>query len=174
MNIILFGFQNCGKTTTGKMLAKKLAMRFIDIDCIIETLYEQKYGKKLSVREIYKVLGKEGFRGLEKEAILLLTDIDNTVIATGGGSVLNQDNVEALKQIGTLVYLKTAKAIIKDRMFSKQLPEFLAGADPEQEFEKMYNTRKVIYENVADVVINADGEMEQVVEKIIQEVQHGE
>ncbi len=170
MNVILFGFQNCGKTTIGKLLAKKLTMRFIDIDCIIATLYEQKCGKKLSVREIYKDLGEEDFRSLEQEAILLLTYINNVVIATGGGSVLNPDNVVALKETGTLVYLQTAKAIIKDRMFSGKLPAFLAGADPEQEFEKMYNTRKVIYENVADVVINAGGEMEQVVEKIIKEI----
>ncbi len=173
MNIILFGFQNCGKTTIGKLLAKKLAMRFIDIDCIIETLYEQKYGKKLSVREIYKVLGAESFRSLEQEAILLLTDIDNVVIATGGGSVLNPDNVAARKQIGTLVYLQTAKETIKDRMFSGELPAFLAGKDSEEEFEKMYNERKAIYENVADVFINADGEMKQVVEKIIKEIEHG-
>jgi len=174
MNIILFGFKGCGKTTIGKLLADKLAMQFVDIDRVIENIYFAKYHAKLSVREIYKKLGEDDFRNLEKEAILSLVDLNNTIIATGGGSVLDADNLSKLKKLGTLVYLQSDKSNIKKRILSETLPAFLDPNDLEGSFEEMYKNRKNIYENIAVIVINTEGmDNEAIIKKIIYEVKNG-
>lgn len=174
MNIILFGFKSSGKTTLGKLLAQELAYQFIDIDDLIEQLYQNKHNRRLSIREIYNIEGEKIFRALEKEAIKNIEKIDNTVIATGGGSVLDIDNVAKLKQLGKLVYLKIPEEVIKNRIFSEELPPFLTGKNLEQEFTKMYDTRKKVYEKVADIIIEITAEdKKEIIKKIIGKVQHG-
>ena len=174
MNIILFGFKGCGKTTIGKLLADKLTMQFIDIDRVIENIHYNKHHTKLSARDIYRQLGEKGFRLLEKESISSLADIDNTVIATGGGSILDVENILILKKLGALIYLQAAKHIIKQRIMSETLPAFLDSNNPEYSFEKMYKNRKNIYENIAAIVINTKSiDNKEIITKIIYEVKNG-
>ena len=98
-NIILCGFMGSGKTVTGKALANRLNMDFIDIDAFIEE------NEKTSVSHIFKTKGEEYFRNLETKAAITLGSRQNTVISCGGGTVLNPKNVTALKQNGNLFYL---------------------------------------------------------------------
>ena len=90
-NVILIGFMGTGKSSTGKMLAQRLGCAFIDMDNKIE----EEAG--LSIPEIFAKLGEDHFRQLEHELAVRLSKRRNAVISTGGGTVKNPANVEALK-----------------------------------------------------------------------------
>jgi shikimate kinase len=167
MNIILFGFKNCGKTTLGRLLAAKLKLDFIDTDELLEKLYQEKHKKFLSTQQIYATVGTIKFRDLEKEVVNSFNLVENTVIATGGGSVMAKENVRVLKSLGMLVYLKTPKQIIKERMFAGKLPYFLDAKDKANSFEKMYANRETVYNAIADVVVEIIAKTN---EEIIQEI----
>jgi shikimate kinase len=175
MNIILFGFPGCGKTTIGQKLATRLSFQFIDLDRVIEDLYFTQQHHRYSVREIYRMLGEAAFRTLEQEALLSLTNIKNTIIATGGGAILDQNNRHVLEQLGVLVYLKASQKTIRERMMKNGVPAFLNAQHLESSFEKMYQARKKIYDNVAAIVIHTDGLVQSaILNKIIAEVFDGE
>ena len=135
MHLILFGFQGCGKTTVGKLLAAQLQRPFIDTDIRLE----ERTGKPL--RELYRALGEKEFRALEKQIIFELDLRPDAVIALGGGSVLDPENVRFLRAIGQLIYL--------DVPFNQlRIQGVPAYADGRTLFD-IYTARKPIYEAVA-------------------------
>jgi shikimate kinase/3-dehydroquinate synthase len=99
-NILLVGMMGAGKTTVGKSLASYLNKTFIDSDHEIQ----KRTGVKISV--IFEIEGEAGFRKREAEMLRELLKINNIVLATGGGVILNKENRELLKQNGTIVYLR--------------------------------------------------------------------
>jgi len=156
MNLILFGFKAAGKTHFGKLLAIKMHRPFIDTDDIILELYHKETGHKRTMREIYAELGKEGFRALETKALHLLKYVKGTIIALGGGAVLDPKNVELLQTVGTLVFLKASPEKLKERMFKTEIPPFLDPKDPEGSFYRMIQEREPIYRSVPAHTINTD------------------
>jgi len=156
MNIILYGFKNSGKTTVAVGIAKKLGVKLIDLDRLVEKLYFLKTNKKLNIRDIYEEVEEKKFRKLEKQAISSLKKEDNLIIATGGGSVLDDENVRRLKKNGKLVYLACSKEIIKERMFSLGIPAFIDKKNPQASFESMYTNRIKKYESIADFLIDTE------------------
>lgn len=168
MNIILIGFKNCGKTTIGKILAHTLTYQFTDTDTLLEKYYVRHTGLLLPSYKIHQQEGEIQFRELEKEAINTLASAKKTVIATGGGSVLNNDNVTLFKRIGKLIYLNTPYEILLERILQGRLATFLDPKNPEKSFRKMYEDRKDIYESIADYQIDAfDKSNDEIVEEII-------
>lgn len=113
-NIILCGFMGTGKTTIGKLIATRLGWAFADTDHVIE----QRQAK--SVREIFTELGEPAFRAMES---ILCTEIaaswERTVIATGGGMVLNPKNREILTKAGLLVCFDAAPQVLAGRLDHK-------------------------------------------------------
>jgi shikimate kinase len=168
MSIILFGFKNCGKSTIGSLIAKKLKVPFIDTDRLIEEIYQKEKQSYLKAHEIF-ILNSKLFRNIERKTVLSLSEIKNVVIATGGGCVLNTKNVKMLKNIGKLVYLKASKELIRKRAFAaERFPAFLDINDKEHSFNEMYEVRKIIYENIADRTIEIDKkDNETIIEEII-------
>lgn len=154
MNIIIFGFKHCGKTSLGQAVAEKLDREFVDVDYLIENAYYLKNKRKLSFFEIYKSHGERYFRQLESEVIASLTKYDNAVIALGGGSVLLQVNVNILKRIGILVYLKVSEEVLKERIKHTETNIINKGIDFDTEFCKKYCERSRIYESVADLFVD--------------------
>lgn len=152
MNLLLFGFKASGKTHFGKLLANHLHRPFIDTDDLIVDLY----GKKQKIKEIYKKLGESGFRDLEKKAIGLLKGIENSIIALGGGTVLDPENVEMLQKLGALIYLKADGAKLKTRIFKDELPPFLEGEKPEDAFWEMIQQREPIYRSIRARCVDTD------------------
>ena len=144
--MILFGFKSCGKTTLGKMLAVRMNRSFFDTDEMLETLHEGLTGERLPFRQIYIKIGEHAFRRLESNVIQQLKHIQNSIIALGGGLILDPQSAAALAKLGQLVYLKVSKETLKKRILGKQLPAFLDSADPEKAFEQFYNERKTQYE----------------------------
>lgn len=145
-NIIFIGYKSSGKTYFGELLSKNLGWAFIDTDHVVESNYETSFGEKLSCREISLKLGEKTFRSLEAIAINALSKVKKTVVSVGGGAVLSAENVLKLQEIGIVVFLEADKEILKKRMFEKGVPAFLDKLDPEGSFEKMYQFRKLIYE----------------------------
>ncbi len=156
MNLILFGFKGCGKTHFGKKLAQEMHRPFIDTDSLIEEFYAEQKGERISAREIYRKMGKEGFRALESEAILSLEKVKDSIIALGGGAVLDPSNVEFLKKLGALVYLEASPEILKERVMREEMPAFLDEKDPSRAFIEMIHERKPLYESIPARRVNTE------------------
>lgn len=161
MNLILFGYKKCGKTYYGLKLAHKMHMHYLDTDQMIEELFTARLHQTLTCKQIVQHHGLHLLRELEKQVIYSLEHVDNTVIALGGGAVLDEGNVEHLKKIGALVYLKTNKEILKKRILSGELPSYIDPEDPVGSFEDMYIHRKPFYEKVPGFTIDTDHQSEQ-------------
>ncbi len=156
MNLFLFGFKSSGKTHFGKLLALRMHRPFIDTDDLLVELYLKESGKLRTAREIHQDLGEKGFRRLEKKALYLLAEIKDSVVALGGGTVLDPENVIFLERIGTLVFLKTSPGKLKQRIFKDELPSFFDPKDPEGSFYRMIQERGPIYESIPARSIDTD------------------
>jgi shikimate kinase len=156
MNIILIGFKKTGKTTIGKALAAALRQQFTDTDKCIENDFYQTTEMKFNARKIHDWIGDQAFRSLEKKAIHSLLDIENAVISTGGGSLLDPDNVANLKKIGKLIYLNTPFDVLLERFRYGKLPTFVDANDVKGSLERVYQERAAIYEKNADIIINTE------------------
>jgi shikimate kinase len=147
MNIVLVGFKNCGKTTIGKYLAQYLTLDFIDTDEFIQQYYYEMNNINLAIRSIYLSHGEAYFRRIEAKCIDDITSkCKNSVISTGGGAILDEDNVKNLKKDGALIYLKTSYSILRARTAS-----YL-----NKSFENIYNERLMLYEMIADITIDIE------------------
>lgn len=155
-SLILFGYKSSGKTFFGKYLAHAVTAPFIDTDLLVEELYEKEFSVAGDCKQISLKLGEAGFRVLEKRVIDNL-DSTSAVIALGGGTVLNPENVNKLRQLGLLVYLDVNKEEIKQRIFRQGIPSFLNPKEPEKSFDAMYEERRTIYENISSLSVKIDG-----------------
>ena len=108
-NIILTGFMGTGKTSLGKLLANRLGRGFVDLDQKIER------ETKMTITEIFAKHGEEYFRELEKKAVAELSERKNLVIATGGGTVKDPENIRLLKNSGIIICLTTEPEEIFNR-----------------------------------------------------------
>src|SRR3990170_8688482 len=160
-NIVLIGFMCCGKTEVGKILADKLGYTFIDTDSIIE----KKMGKSIS--EIFHEYGEEHFRGLETGVVKELSGIRGCVISTGGGVVINRENILNLKKDGLMVWLKASPKTIYERVKSEYRRPLLRVENPLQEINKLLGIREPLYAE-ADITIETDGlDVEEIVGMIV-------
>ncbi len=167
MNIILCGFKSCGKSTVGKALAQSLDYKFDDTDALLEEYYRQENNEVLGAAEIYTKHGQEIFRKLETDVVHKLERLDDRVIALGGGTVLNPENVKHLHHIGKIIYLRASTDLLKQRIFRKRVPGFIDKDSPEASFDMIYQERYKIYEQIADFVIDVDHKR---VDEIVEEV----
>ena len=152
MNIVLIGFRGTGKSTVGRLLAKRLERDFIDSDKYIE----DSTGK--TIKSIFEEDGEEGFRTIEVDTIAELSKADNKVISAGGGAVLREGNVRNLKDNGFLVLLEATPEIIhnriaQDKNTTQQRPS-LTDKKPLDEIKHLIEQREHAYKNAADYTIN--------------------
>lgn len=147
-NIYFIGLMGAGKTTIGKLIAKVSGKAFVDSDHEIEI----RTGVKIPL--IFELEGEVGFRKREKSAIEELCQLDNIVLATGGGAVLLEENRALLKQHGTVIYLRAQVHDLWIRTrFDKNRP-LLQGGNLRTKLEKLYVTRDPIYTELADYIID--------------------
>ncbi len=156
MNLILFGFKGAGKTHFGKRLALEMHRPFIDLDDLIVELYQKETDTRKTLRAIYIAVGEEPFRALEKRALVLLKKVENAVIAVGGGSMLDPENVEMLQKIGALIFLQASAETLKKRIFQEELPAFFDKKDPEGSFLRMLHEREPIYRSIRARCVDTD------------------
>ncbi|MEM9242577.1 MAG: shikimate kinase [Pseudomonadota bacterium] len=155
-HIALIGLKSCGKTTVGQALAKQLDYRYNDTDQIIEHLYVDQAGERLDFRSIYQKLGNDRFRQLETQAIeQAVANRAPSVIATGGGSLLNQHNVEKLVQHSVMIYLKASVDTLKERWLARP-PSFINPKNLSEELSNYYAKRAKTYTGIATITIVVD------------------
>ncbi len=150
-NIVLIGFMGSGKTTVGKYLEEHYGYSFLDTDAYIE----EKEG--MSISDIFAVKGEEYFRTLETNVLQDFTHtLHKTILSTGGGMPLRQENAELLRKIGQVFYLNASANSIYDRVKNDTSRPLLQVDDPYAKICEMLDTRNPIYSDVANVVINTD------------------
>ena len=165
-NIALIGFMGTGKTAVGQLLAKKLDRKFIELDLLIE----QKAGK--SIPEIFQQDGEIAFRELEIEATKKIAKEQYSVIACGGGLVLNKINIDRLRESSKVVYLTASPRVILERVSTEEGQRPLLEVDnPTLTIRELLRFRKPFYERAADIKINTSKlDVNSVVEQIISKV----
>ena len=149
-NIVLCGFMGSGKSVTGKLIAEKLGLTFVDMDDFIEK------ENQMTVSEIFDKYGEPAFRKMETDAAKLLGEKTGLVIACGGGTVLSPQNVAYLKSGGDIFYLEVSADTVKKRLKNDTTRPLLAK-DKENAIESLLNKREAVYKNAADFVIDSNG-----------------
>lgn len=136
-----------GKTTIGRALAKRLGKAFYDSDREIEAR------TGVRVAHIFEIEGEDGFRRREAEAIDRLTALEDVVVATGGGAVLDLANRERLKSRGFVIYLYAHPRELWQRTRHDRTRPLLQNVDPRRRLEELYAVRDPLYREVADAVV---------------------
>jgi shikimate kinase len=172
MNIIFTGYRCTGKTSAGRRLAQLLGCAFYDADERIVQLAGR------SVERIVAEKGWPAFREVERAVVLELSGKDNCVIAPGGGAVLDERNVEALKKNGLFVWLVADTATIvrrlkKDQKGGAPRPS-LSGKPVEAEVQEVLIQREPVYRRIADLTVDTSAlTVEEVVKSIAQKLKMG-
>ncbi len=146
-NVILIGFMGSGKTTVGNKIAEITGMRFVDIDAEIV----KKSG--MEINDIFEIFGEQRFREMESEELLKLSATKDCVIATGGGIVTIPSNIELLKKIGTVIYLKNSFETSKNRVTGKDDRPLFKDVEKARE---LFEKRENLYNSCADFIIETD------------------
>jgi shikimate kinase len=162
-SIALIGFMGTGKTAVGRALARRLGKEFVELDALIES----RAGRKIAA--IFREEGETRFRELEIEAVKEAAGRKNTVIACGGGVVLNWINIERLKKECRVVYLTASTEVILKRLSGDEGERpLMAVPDRAAQIRALGRFRRPFYERAGDIKIaTSKMSVDAVVEKII-------
>lgn len=151
-NIILIGFMGCGKTSIGIRLSYSRKLVLTDTDKQIEREQQK------SISEIFKESGEAAFRDMETAYLKkLLTESGSSIISTGGGLPLREENRVLLHKLGTAVYLRAKPETIYERLKEDTTRPLLQGENPMQKITALMAERAKVYEQAADMIIDVDG-----------------
>lgn len=162
-NLIFIGMPAVGKSTVGIVVAKRLGMRFVDADLLI-----QEQEKKL-LREIIADVGEEGFLKIENQ-VNAEVQAENSVISPGGSVIYCKEAMRHYKEIGTIVYLKVSYQTIKRRIRNPKKRGVVLREG--QSLRDLYNERVPYFEKYADITVCEDGcRIEETIENVINAVE---
>jgi shikimate kinase len=159
-NIVLVGFMGTGKTSVGIQLAEMLKMQFIDTDDLIEK------DSGMSISDIFAKMGEDHFRDLESKIAEKASKLENQVIATGGGIVKREKNIENLKKTGILFCLDASPKIILQRTSGYDHRPLLQVDDPISRIHDILKEREPFYAKADYRIDTSELTVDQVVEKI--------
>ncbi|HTN93970.1 MAG TPA: shikimate kinase [Gallionella sp.] len=148
-NLILVGMMGSGKTTMGRALAKHLGKVFIDSD---EEIIKR---TGVTIPHIFDIEGEAGFRQRESASIRELVRRDNTVLATGGGVVIDEQNRELLQQNGIVIYLKASVHDLWYRTRHDRNRPLLQTGNPHAKLTELYQLRDPLYRQMSDIVVQS-------------------
>ena len=149
-SIVLVGFRGTGKGAIGRAIAKKLGMEFFDTDKEIEKR------ERKEIPAIFSAVGEAGFRKIEKEIVAELASKKGVMIATGGGVVIDDDNIRNLKSNSVVVLLRASPAEIYKRIRGDEGRPKLTDKDEFEEIMYLLRTREGQYVKAADIEFNTD------------------
>ena len=136
-----------GKTSVGKLIAKHFDKTFYDCDHEIES----RTGVKIPV--IFDIEGEQGFRDRESAVLIELANLQDIVLATGGGAVIREENRRLLKKRGTVVYLRASLDDLWQRTRHDRNRPLLQTPDPRSRLEELFTQRDPLYSEVASLVV---------------------
>ena len=163
LNVALVGFMGSGKTTIGRLLAGRTGFKFLDTDEIVSRV------EGLSVGAIFARHGEAHFRAKEKEVVAGLAKNKRTVMACGGGAVLDEDNQKILESYALVIWLCSSIQAIVSRVRGEDRP-LLAGGDLRERVRQLLTVRQPDYFKTADLIIDADRDAEEVARNIHEEI----
>jgi shikimate kinase len=168
-NLVLIGGRASGKTSVGKALAQALKRHFVDLDEVLVA----EAGR--SIADIVTEDGWPGFRRREKELVERYGRVPGQVLAPGGGVVLDQENVQILRENGLIIWLTADFATLSHRLQqdlgSQEFRPSLTGADPVAEMERVLAEREPLYRAAAHLVLDTTQlSITEVVNRILKEI----
>ncbi|MFH1773689.1 MAG: shikimate kinase [Methanobacteriota archaeon] len=163
-NIVLTGFMGAGKSSVGRRLAEKLGMGVVDTD----DLAERSAGMKIS--EIFAKHGEPHFRELEKKAVAEVSKLENHVIITGGGVVLNEENMKNLRKNGIIVYLHAKPEVLYERVKNEIHRPLLQVKEPMKKIKELLEFRAPFYADNDFMIDASELTVEEVVEEILKKL----
>lgn len=157
-NLYIVGMMGTGKTCIGRMVSQQKKCRFIDTDQFVENR------AGMSVAEIFEAEGEEGFRKRETEALRFLAKKRNCIISTGGGIVVKDENIELMRNSGTVVWLKRDLNKVLESKRIRTRP--LLAKDPTVIFDLMAK-RESMYKKACHFVVYNDEDRDLAVDEIL-------
>ena len=151
MGLFLVGPMGAGKSAIGREIARVLERPFHDTDAVIQA----RTGADIGF--IFDREGEAGFRRRERDVVEELTALDDAVVATGGGAILDAENRHHLASRGTVVYLFTSVASQVARTHAGRNRPLLDTDDPEARLAELFAMRDPLYREIADFVVDTDG-----------------
>ena len=169
MNVAIFGFMGVGKSSVGRLVAEALGMEFVDLDDTVVA----KAG--MDIPAIFRERGEKGFRELEKEATRTIAARDGVVIACGGGTVLDQDNLEALRRNSRMILLTADPETTLRRVEADGDTRPLLSVEEKVEpIARLLGHRMSRYLEAADKAVDTSGKNQaQVAREIIEYLREG-
>ena len=147
-NIFIVGLMGSGKTSIGKLLAKRTGRLFIDTDS--EIIKES----GMTITEIFNKFGENYFRDLEYKVLSKAKLIENHVISTGGGIILKLENIKIMKNSGTIIFLDIDVETQLSRVKNKKNRPLLGGNNITENLVNIKKERDYIYKNISDYIIS--------------------
>ena len=138
----------CGKSTVGRNIARKTGKKFLDMDTYIEKKAE------MTVSEIFDKYGESTFRDMEHEACKELSEMQDLVIASGGGAFTFERNVEVFRGKDTIVLLDVPLGVIKYRLRNDKTRPLLQRPDRDKALQELYDKRLPLYKSAADIIVS--------------------
>ena len=163
-SIVLCGFMGCGKSTVGKVLARRMGFDFVDMDSYIERR------EGMSVAEIFAAKGEKYFRSVESAVCAELSRRLNTVIAAGGGALVSHKNACILKGSCIIILLEAPFALLVQRI-RKSTSRPLAVSSSDEQLLSLYQKRLPVYRNAADFSLEATGTPEDIAHQILERIE---
>lgn len=164
LNVYLIGMMGSGKSTVGKLLAEKLHYRFLDTDSIIEKITQK------TINQIFAEEGEASFRKLESDILREVSAYTRTVVATGGGIILSQDNWSHLRD-GMVIWLDAPVHLLVKRLIGDDTRPLLSQEDSTVKLTDLLQQRKSLYrQGDITISVNNDDTPEDIVEKLLKEI----
>jgi shikimate kinase len=164
-NIVLTGMMGTGKTTVGRHLAERLQVPFYDLDELIE----QESG--LSIPAIFREQGEPVFRALERAVVSRLGQLEGCIIATGGGTIVDAENLRQLRTKGEIICLTAAPERIVERTKGMEHRPLLWHADRLERIREVMRVRAPVYALVGQPIDTTDLSIEEVAARILARIQ---
>ncbi len=161
MNIVLTGFMGTGKTAVGKRLAEEIGMQYIDTDEMIEK------DVGMNIPDIFKRRGEKYFREVETQALKCVAMLDNFVIATGGGVVLKEENMEELEKNGIIICLTASANTILQRTGKDTNRPLLKGENPADKINQLLKEREPFYKRCHKMIDTSGKDIKEIIEEIV-------
>ena len=147
-SIVLIGMMGAGKSSVGRCLQQRTGLARLDTDEMVAAQFG------IPIAQIFEKHGEEGFRIAETEVLRKLAPVRPAVVVTGGGIVVRAENVDLLKQLGTVIWVTAEEATLFERAARRNDRPLLQKENPRAVFSKLFRERESLYAAAADLRVD--------------------